>query len=166
MNKVRFVCIGGILTTATVLLQSAPVFLPAVGLALSPFSTLPVAIAAVFHVFLGFAVLIASALLLVMVSIQEAVILLFTTGLLGIVIGALLCRRGIIISILVSSMALCLGMICLTYIIHVPAFASLTDSLSIPLTFLIFYVFSFIYAAIWNGCFKKFMGYLVKTKIR
>jgi len=110
-------------------------------------------------------VLFSSTLLLVTVSIQEAVILLFTTGLIGIVIGALLCRKGIIITILISSIALCLGIICLTYIVHIPAFTNLTDSLPVFLTFLIFYVFSLVYAAIWNGCFKKFMSYLIKAKI-
>lgn len=165
MNKTSFICIGGILTTATVLLQSAPVFLPALGLALSPFSTLPVAIAAVLNIPLGFAVIFSSALILVMVNIQEAIILLFTTGILGIVIGILLYRKGIIISILISSIALFLGMLCLTYIIHIPAFTNLTDLLSIPLIFLIFFTFSLVYAIIWNICFKKFTDYIVKIKM-
>ncbi|AFS77558.1 hypothetical protein Curi_c04830 [Gottschalkia acidurici 9a] len=56
MNISRFICIGGILTTIAVLFQSAPVFLPAIGLALSPLSTLPIAIAAVSNISLGFTV--------------------------------------------------------------------------------------------------------------
>ncbi|WP_024345232.1 hypothetical protein [Lacrimispora indolis] len=164
INMVWLICIGGLLTTITVLFQSAPVFLPAIGLALSPFSSLPVAIAAVFHVSLGFAVLFSSSLILVVFNIQEAVILFFTTGALGMVIGTLLYRKGIFISIFISSIALSLGMMCLTYIIHISAFTDLTGSLSIPLTFLIFYIFSLVYATIWNICFKKFMGYLIKIK--
>ena len=138
MNIGRFICIGGILTTVAVLFQSAPVFLPAIGLALSPLSTLPIAIAAVSNISLGFTVFFSSALILAIVNAQETIILLFTTGLLGIVIGTLLYRKGIIISILFSSIALSLGMIFLTYIVGISVFIDLTSSLSTPLTFLIF----------------------------
>ena len=165
MNISRFICIGGILTTIAVLFQSAPVFLPTIGLALSPLSTLPIAIAAVSNISLGFTVFFSSALILVIVSAQETIILLFTTGLLGIVIGTLLYRKGIIISILLSSIALSLGMIFLTYIVGISAFVDLTNSLSTPLTFLIFFSFSLVYASIWNICFKIFMNYLIKIKL-
>jgi hypothetical protein len=165
MNAGRFICIGGILTTVAVLFQSAPVFLPAIGLALSPLSTLPIAIAAVFDISLGITVFFSSALILAIVSTQETIILLFTTGLLGIVIGILLYRKGIIISILFSSITLSLGMIFLTYIVGISAFVGLTSSLSATLTFLIFFSFSLLYASIWNICFRKFMNYLIKIKI-
>lgn len=165
MNISRFICIGGILTTIAVLFQSAPVFLPTIGLALSPLSTLPIAIAAVSNISLGFTVFFSSALILVIVSAQETIILLFTTGLLGIVIGTLLYRKGIIISILFSSITLSLGMVFLTYIVGISAFVDLTNSLSTPLTFLIFFSFSLVYASIWNICFKIFMNYLIKIKL-
>lgn len=165
MNISRFICIGGILTTIAVLFQSAPVFLPAIGLGLSPFSTLPIAIAAVSNISLGLAVFSSSALILAMVSVQEAIILLFTTGLLGIVIGTLLYRKGIIVSILFSSIALSLGMIFLTYIMGISAFVDLASSLSTPLTLLVFFSFSLVYASIWNIYFRKFMNYLIKIKL-
>lgn len=165
MNIGRFICIGGILTTISVLFQSAPVFLPAIGLALSPLSTLPIAIAAVSNISLGFAVFFSSALILVIVSAQETIILLFTTGLLGIVMGTLLYRKGLIISILFSSIALSLGMISLTYIVGISAFVDLASQLSTPLTFLIFFSFSLVYASIWNICFRKFMNYIIKIKL-
>lgn len=165
MSIGRFICIGGILTTIAVLFQSAPVFLPAIGLALSPLSTLPIAIAAVSNISLGLTVFFSSALILIIVSTQETLILLFTTGLLGIVIGTLLYRKGIIISILLSSIALSLGMIFLTYIIGISAFVDFTSQLSIPLIFLIFFSFSLVYASIWNICLRKFMNYLIKIKL-
>jgi hypothetical protein len=165
MNISRFICIGGILTTIAVLFQSAPVFLPAIGLVLSPLSTLPIAIAAVSNISLGFTVFFSSALILAIVSAQETIILLFTTGLLGIVIGTLLYRKGIIISIFFSSIALSLGMVFLTYILGISAFVDLTSSLSIPLTFLTFFSFSLVYASIWSICFRKFMNYLIKIKL-
>ena len=165
MTKVRFICIGGLLTTIAVLFQAAPVFSPVVGLALSPLSTLPIAIAAVFNISLGFTVFFSSALILAIVSVQETIILLFTTGLLGIVIGLLLYRKGIIISISFSSTTLSLGMLFLTYVAGIPAFADLAGSLSTSYTILIFFSFSLIYACFWNICLKKFMNYFVKIKL-
>ena len=165
MNVSSFICIGGILTTLAVIFQSAPVFLPAIGLFLSPLSTLPIAIAAVSSIPLGFTVFFSSVLILTMISIQESIILLFTTGLLGIVIGTLLFRKGIISSILFSSISLSLGMASLTYIVGIPAFVDLASSFSTCLTFLIFFLFSLIYASICSICIKKFINYLKKIKI-
>ncbi len=160
MDIVRFTCFGGMLTAIAVLFQSAPVFLPALGLALSPLSTLPIAIAAVSSIFLGVSVFFSSALILTIISAQETMILLFTTGLLGFVIGTLLYRKGIIISIISSSIVLSLGMIFLTYIVGIPGFINLTRSLSTPLTIFMFFLFSLVYASIWNICLRKFLFHL------
>lgn len=160
-----FICVGGILTTLAVIFQSAPVFLPAIGLFLSPLSTIPIAIAAFSNIFLGIAVFLSSVLILTMISIQESIILLLTTGVLGVVIGALLFRRGIISSILFSSVALSLGITFLTYIIGIPGFVDLANSFSTTLAFLIFFLFSLIYSSICNICIKKFINYLTKIKI-
>ncbi len=165
MNISSFICVGGILTTLAVLFQAAPVFLPAIGLFLSPLSTLPIAIAAVSNIPLGLTVFFSSILILTMISIQESIILLFTTGLLGIVIGTLLFRKGIISSIVFSSIALSIGIMFLTYIVGIPAFVDLTSSFSTVLTFLIFLLFSLIYASICNIFIKKFINYLTKLKI-
>ena len=165
MNISRFISVGGILTTITVLFQSAPIFLPAIGLFLSPLSTLPIAIAAASNIPLGLTVFFSSVLILSIISMQELLILLFTTGLLGIVIGTFLFRKGIIISIMFSSIALCIGMIFLTYIIGIPAFVEFTNLFSIPLTFLIFFLFSLVYASICNILIKKFINYLRKIKV-
>ena len=88
------VCLGGIFVSIAVVFQAAPVFLPLVGQFLSPLSTLPIILAAVFEIPLGIMVLFSSALLLFAISPQEAIIMLLTTGPLGIGIGALLYREG------------------------------------------------------------------------
>ncbi|WP_236905094.1 hypothetical protein [Clostridium formicaceticum] len=165
MNVVRFISIGGILTTIAVIFQSAPVFLPVIGLAFSPLSTLPIALAAFYNISLGIAVFFSSALILTLVSVQETVILLFTTGLLGIIMGALLYRKGILVSILFSSAILSLGMILLTFVLDISAFGDLTNTVSTPLTVLIFSSFSLIYASTWNICFRKFINYLIRIKL-
>lgn len=165
MNLVQFICIGGLLTSLTVLLQSAPVFLPAIGLAFSPFSTLPIAIAAVCNIFLGVTVFLSSTFILIIVSPQEAMILLFTTGILGVVLGALLYRKGILVTILAAAIALTIGMSILTYIVAIPSFSELAASLSQLLTLLLFGIFSIVYVSIWFLCFKKFANRLIKIKL-
>lgn len=164
MNLVNIICIGGMLTAIAVIFQSAPVFLPGLGLALSPLSTLPIAIAAVLNIFLGLLVFFSSALILSIISVQETIIFLFTTGLLGMVMGALLYRKGIIISIFFSCITLSLGIIFLTYIVGINGFTDLSNSLSKTFIILIFFIFSLIYASIWNICFQKFVKYLPKIK--
>lgn len=164
MNKARFVSVGGMLTAIAVIFQSAPVFLPVLGLALSPFSTLPIAIAAYLKISLGLAVYVSSAIILTLIYIQEAIILAFTTGLLGLAIGAFLYRKGLFISILLSSIVLTLGMGLLTYLLGIPVFGDFTSFGSIPVTIFVFFLFSLVYASIWNVCVRKFIDYLVKIK--
>lgn len=165
MNVSSFICVGGLLTTLAVLFQSAPVFLPAIGLFLSPLSTLPIAIAAIFSIPLGFAVFFSSVLILTMINVQESIILFFTTGLLGIIIGMLIFRKGLMRSILFSSVGLSIGMAFLTYLVGIPAFVNLASSFSTALISLIFLLFSFIYASICSICISKFVNYLRKIKV-
>ena len=87
-NPAQIVSIGGILTTLAVLFQSLPVFLPGMGLIISPLATLPIALAAVGSTNLGVILLFSSTLILLLISPQEAVIFLFATGLLGLTLGA------------------------------------------------------------------------------
>lgn len=162
---VKFISIGGILTSISVLFQSAPVFLPVIGLALSPFSTLPIILAAAYDISCGILILFSSALILVFISPQEAVILILTTGLLGVVSGSLLFRKGLIISILISTFALSSGMLILTFIIGIPALGDLSDQISVALTVLIFNVFSIAYVSLWNISIRRFMRYLLKAKV-
>lgn len=164
MSVGKLISIGGILTTVTVLFQSAPLILPMFGMALSPFSTLPIAIAAVINVSLGLTVFFSSTLILILFSVQETLILCFTTGLLGVVMGALLYRKGILISIFLSSIALTFGIIFLTYIVRFLAFVEFASSFSVTLTLIIFLIFSVVYTSICNVCFRKFMNYLMKIK--
>lgn len=160
LDLVRFICIGGILTTIAAIFQSAPIFLPAIGMILSPFSTLPIALAAYFNISLGITVLFSSFLILTFFSLQEAFILLFTTGLLGIMVGFLYKKR-LVVSILYTSIALFIGMILLTNIVGISAFGDFTRSLSLPLTLLIFILFSLIYTTVWVVFFKKFIHYMI-----
>lgn len=165
MGKLKFITIGGFLTAMTIIFQSAPVFFPAIGLLFSPFSTLPIAIAAIFNISLGIAVYLSSAFILFFISMEETIILLFTTGILGIGIGTFLFRKGMPISILFSAIGLSIGMLLLTYFIGMAAFKELTYSLPFPLVFFIYVLFSLFYACIWNLFIKKFIHFLTIRKI-
>jgi hypothetical protein len=157
MNSSRLISMGGVLSTLAVLFQSAPIFLPAFGMALSPLSTLPIAVAAIINVYLGLAVLLSTGFILTLISAQESMILIFTTGFLGLVIGTFLYRRGLIISIIISTIALSFGILALIYIVSIPNFIELVYILSIPLFLLILILFSFVYASIWNLCLRIFI---------
>ena len=143
VKVVRYISLGGILTAMAVILQSSPVFLPTIGLLLSPSSTLPIALASVINPYFSFMVLLSSVLILIAVSIQEALILLFTTGLLGLIMGGLIYRKGIFASIFASMISLIIGMMILTYVLVIPGFVSFTSSLSIITIVIIYFIFSF-----------------------
>ena len=164
-NPSKFICFGSILIALTVIFQSAPVFLPAIGMALSPFSTLPIAIYAAINIPLGFIVFLSSVLIIAVISVEEALILLFTTGVLGFMIGILLFRKGLIISVLLSSIALTLGMLGLTYLIGVTAFVDFTRQISTPFILVAYFLFSVVYGCIWNIGIRNFMNYLIKIKL-
>lgn len=155
---------GGILTVSTVIFQSMPVFIPGVGLFISPFSTLPIAIACYINQTLGFMVLLASFLILNMVHFQEAFLLVFTTGLLGITLGINYKNNSKIKRIGIPSFSLTLGMSILTLIVKIPVFGSLTEHLSFGITIMIFFLFSLIYVLIWNQILRLFINRLVKIK--
>lgn len=162
---IQLISLGGILTAMTVLLQATPVFLPVIGLMLSPFSTLPVAMAALINNYLGVGVFLSSLLILIVVSIQEAAILLFTTGMLGLVFGAMIFRKGVLVTTLSSVIALTIGMMILTYIVAIPGFADITNSYSFLHILIIYLIFSLAYTSIWITCFKRFVNYLKKIKL-
>jgi hypothetical protein len=162
---ISFISLGGILSAITVILQSAPILLPAIGLAISPFSTLPVALATIINIYLGVGVLFSSGLILIAVSLQEAVILIFATGLLGLVLGVLLYRKGLFLTIGVSLISLMTGLLILTFIVVIPGFVEFTSSLSIFTTLIIYFILSLFYVSIWVVCLRRFINYLIKIKL-
>lgn len=163
MKTTHAICLGGILTSIAVLFQAAPVFLPTIGLVLSPLSTLPIILAAVFEIPIGIMVLFSSALLLFAISPQEAVIMLLTTGPLGIAIGGLLFRRGFVVTLLFSTVSLFFGILFMTYVVGIPAFGDFTESFSSTITLMIYLLFSFIYVGFWTICVRRFIERLVRA---
>jgi len=141
MKLSKIICVGGILTAITVIFQSAPVFLPVIGMGLSPFSSLPVLLSAYFGTQVGVVVLVSSVLLTFIVSPQEAVILMFSTGPLGFAVGALLARKGVWYTTIISTITLFTGIVILTYVVGVPAFGVFSKSISLTMILFFFYFF-------------------------
>ena len=152
MKSARIVCLGGVFTALAVVLQSAPVWMPGLGLALSPVSTAPVAAAACISPVTGFAVLICASAILFGISAQEALIFVFSTGILGLVLG-LLNNRKFWISICTAGTVLFGGLALLFYAFGIKIMGPLTDILesSLPAFFILF---SLAYAAGWATLIK------------
>lgn len=161
-SSTQTICIGGILTTLAILFQSSPVFLPGIGLFLSPFATLPIAMAALTSIYSGIIALFASTFILLLINPQEAVIFLMTTGPLGLVLGASY-TKGIVQSVSLAGGTLFLGINILTQVTGIAVFGSMTPSSSIVLATSIFMLFSVLYSIIWVLFLKFFISFLKRT---
>lgn len=162
-NPAQIVSIGGILTTLAVLFQSLPVFLPGMGLIISPLATLPIALAAVGSTNLGVISLFSSTLILLLISPQEAVIFLFATGLLGLTLGASYNKR-ITQSIATATITLFIGINILIHIVGIAAFGDLTPDSSLITEAFIIMLFSLIYSGMWIFILRFFVSIFKKTK--
>ncbi len=149
INKsAQTVSIGGILTALAILFQSAPIFLPGMGLILSPLATLPVALATIRSSYLGIMVFLSSALVLILVNPQEAAIFIMTTGLLGLSLGISLNKR-IVPSIAVCTIVLFIGIYLLKNAAGLAVFGSLTSDAPFLIEAALFALFALVYSVIW-----------------
>jgi hypothetical protein len=152
IKSARIVCLGGVLTALAVILQSAPVWMPGVGLALSPLSTAPVAVAACVSPIAGIAVLVCSAAILLGIDLQEALIFVFGTGILGFVLGLLNSKR-FWIRVCGAGTALSGGLMLLAYAFGINIIGPLTIMLAdfLPVFSILF---SLLYSAGWAALLK------------
>lgn len=163
-NTAHILCFCGLMIALAVLFQSAPVFLPAAGLAISPLASLPVALAAVRSKPYGLLSWLASACILLIIFPQESAIFLCSTGLLGLFLG-MYYRKKMYISVLLASLALFSGMILLTRVFHIDVFGDLTPKSSLIISLPVFLVFSVVYATAWAWIVKFAVMFLIKIKL-
>lgn len=161
----KYISKGSILTSLTVLLQTSPVFLPIIGLFLSPLSTLPVALASYFNLYLGILVYLSSFILIFIFSSQEGLIFVFSTGLLGLFIGSFIKRKSIIFSIIISCLSLFIGLLSLTNILGIKVFGDFTDKIKNEIIYIVLLSFSFIYSLLSNLLINRLIDYLIKIKL-
>lgn len=88
LSKTKQLVSGAIFASLAALFQSAGGFLPGIGMFISPLSTAPILFCFVLSLPLGFITYILTNLLLLIIQPSELIIFPFTTGILGIGIGA------------------------------------------------------------------------------
>jgi hypothetical protein len=149
-SKAKRLVLGSFLACMAAVLQAAGGFLPGVGYFISPFATLPILIGAMFSLQMGVMSYFLTILLLFTLFPSELVVFPFTTGLLGIGIGAAFSffkKRLSLIS--VGAILLTIGIMSLLYIFHFPVLGpAVSDSISFLTTGSIF-VFAFLYNWLW-----------------
>ena len=158
--KPRQLVFGALFASLAAILQAAGGLLPGVGYFISPFSTAPILLCAMLRFPLGVMSYILTNLLLLILQPSELMVFPFTTGLLGLSVGAAFhfFKRRLTINI-TGTIVLTLGIHSLLYVFHFPVLGPIVSkSFSFFITGGIF-LFSFLYNWIWVDvglfCFKR-----------
>lgn len=149
-TKARMLVLGCFLACIATILQAAGGFLLGIGYFISPFATLPILIGAMFSFQMGVMSYFLTILLLFILFPSELVVFPFTTGLLGIGIGAAFSYFKKRLSIItLGAILLTIGIMSLLYVFHFPVLGpAVSDSFSFLTAGSIFF-FSFLYSWLW-----------------
>ncbi|MGG1575766.1 hypothetical protein [Fictibacillus sp. NRS-1165] len=168
-SKTALLVLVSIASAITALIQSAGGTLPAVGLIISPFSTLPVVLITIISPLLGIYTFFLTGLLLLLVQPSELLIFLFTTGLLGVGLGhgfTFFQRRILIASI--GSLSLFPGICIMLLGFQFPLFGPEFQSTSSFYFWLSLFLFSCGYSLVWVEItfliFKKYVSRRLRSK--
>lgn len=149
-SKIKRLAIGSVLACIAAILQSAGGFLPGVGYGISPFATLPILICVMFSLPIGVISYFLTILLLFVLQPSELVVFPFTTGVLGIGIGAafsFFTKRLTVIFF--GATLLTIGISCLLYMLQFPILGPAVSSTFSFLTGGSIFLFSFFYSWLW-----------------
>ena len=149
-TKVKRLVLGSFLACIAAILQAAGGYLPGIGYFISPFSTLPILIGAMFSLRMGVMSYFLTILLLFILFPSELVVFPFTTGVLGIGIGAafsIFKKRLSIISI--GAILLTIGIMSLLYVFRFPVLGPAASNSFSFLTAGSIFLFSFFYSWLW-----------------
>lgn len=162
-SKTMRLILGSIFACMAAVLQSAGGFLPGVGYFISPLATAPVMLCSMLSLPIGIITYFLTMILLLILQPSELIVFPFTTGLLGLGIGASCYFFKKRISIIVGGAVLLLiGIMKLLYVFHFPVLGPVvTDSFSF-LTIGMIFLFAFFYSWLWveSGLliFKRMKG--------
>ncbi len=149
-KKMMKLILVAIFACLAAILQSVGGFLPGIGYLFSPLATAPILFCAIFSIPLGVMAYFLTIILLFILEPTELLVFPFTTGLLGLGIGASFSffRRRISI-IATGTILLMLGIMSLLFIFDFPILGpAITGSISFFATGSIF-LFAFIYTLLW-----------------
>lgn len=147
--------LGSVLAAIAALFQSGGVVV-GIGYACSILATLPIVLSAMISLRIGIMSYMITILLLTILQPSELLVFSFTTGLLGISLGAAFkwWNHWIMVS-LVGGIGLTLGILTLLYVLQFPILGpSVSRTFDFKMAALIL-VFSLFYSSIWTGLSKK-----------
>ncbi|CAM3767901.1 hypothetical protein [Mesobacillus thioparans] len=149
-TKTMKLILGSFFTCIAVILQAAGGFLPGIGLFLSPLATAPILLCSMFSLPLGLMCYFLTIILLFILQPSEVIVFPFTTGLLGLGIGAAFYFFRKRLSIIATgTIFLMLGIIILLFIFDFPVLGPVvSDSFSF-LTTVGILLFAFLYSWLW-----------------
>ncbi|BBF41721.1 hypothetical protein lbkm_0401 [Lachnospiraceae bacterium KM106-2] len=166
-NRSKRIAIMGLFMALSVLFQCSPVFYPAVGLILSPLSSLPISMGCILFPQGAPAMIIGTSLLVSFISMEEAMIFALATGVVGIAVSmVIISKKAIIKSIWVPGLSLYTGILTLTYIIGVPGMKDFFSDIGIVETNLIVLIFSMIYSYLWIMIIKFFLKVMMRILLK
>ncbi|MBM7602886.1 hypothetical protein JOC75_000856 [Metabacillus crassostreae] len=141
--------LGAVLASLACIFQSAGIFV-GIGYVLSILATLPIVVASVISLKIGFLTYMLTIFLLAITQPSELLIFPFTTGLLGLSlgIGLKILRNSVLITVF-SSFCLTLGITCLLYVIQFPILGPAVTTNFDSKILLYIFAFSILYSWIW-----------------
>lgn len=149
-KKTMKLILGSVFACIAAILQAAGGFLPGIGYFLSPLATAPILLCSMFSIPFGVFSYFLTIMLLFILQPTELIVFPFTTGLLGLGIGAsfYFFRKRLSI-IATGTILLMLGIKSLIFIFHFPVLGpAVSDSFSFLTTVSIF-LFAFLYSWLW-----------------
>ena len=147
-KKTMKLILGSIFACIAAILQAAAGFLPGIGYFLSPLATAPILLGSMFSIPFGIMSYFLTVMLLFILQPTELIVFPFTTGLLGLGIGAsfYFFRKRLSI-IATGAIFLMLGIMSLILIFHFPVLGP-----AVPVSFSFFttgFLLAFIYSWLW-----------------
>ncbi|EKN70664.1 hypothetical protein BABA_04454 [Neobacillus bataviensis LMG 21833] len=164
-TNTRKLVLGSVLAAIAALFQSAGVFV-GIGYAFSILATLPIVLSAMISLRIGIMSYIITILLLTILQPSELFVFPFTTGLLGITLGAAFkwWNNWMMVS-LAGGIGLTLGIMILLYGLQFPVLGpSVSHTFDFKIGALIL-LFSLFYSSIWTGLSKKVYKLLFREKV-
>ncbi|WP_350301575.1 hypothetical protein [Peribacillus frigoritolerans] len=147
-NKTMKLILGSIFACIAAILQAAAGFLPGIGYFISPLATAPILLCSMFSIPFGVMTYLLTIMLLFILQTTELFVFPFTTGLLGLGIGASFSFSRKRLSVIAAGAILLMsGIMSLLFIFHFPV---LGPAVSVSFSFLITgFIFTFIYSWLW-----------------
>ncbi|NLJ81442.1 MAG: hypothetical protein GX335_10530 [Firmicutes bacterium] len=143
--------IGGSLAALATLHHAAPVFLPGIGLALSPLSSLPILAAALLLADRAMPVFFATTVLLFFVNAKEAAIFVLATGPLGLSTAlAAVSNKPSWRAMPIAASVLTCGILLLIFSLGLPGLQNITGTINV-VSFLAIMLFSLAYSFLFAG---------------